>query len=151
MLILYQDQPMLNKRYTINESIAISETIDGETIIINLETGYYYSVNKTGTIIWNEFRKNNSIEHILKYFLHHYEVDKDTAEKSIIDTVNILLKDYLIVESDSDGFPDITPGLENITKDFFILPKIERYDDMARALTADPVHDVKEDGWPNLK
>jgi len=142
---------MLNKRYTINESIAISETIDGETIIINLETGYYYSINKTATVIWNEFRENNSISNILKYFLDHYDVNKDTAEKSITDIINLLLKDYLILEFDSTGPLSITESQESIAKESFIIPKIERYDDMARALKSDPVHDVKEEGWPNLK
>jgi len=45
---------MLSKKYRINESKAISETIDGEAIIVNLDTGFYYSANKTATIIWNE-------------------------------------------------------------------------------------------------
>ena len=33
------------KTYSINASRAISENLDGETIIINLETGSYYSLN----------------------------------------------------------------------------------------------------------
>jgi len=141
----------MNKTYKINESKAISETIDGETIIINLETGYYYSVNKTATIIWNEFQENNSFKNILKYFLDHYEVDKDTAEKSITEILGLLLKDELILELDSDISPNITGSPANIVKGTFIIPKIEKYDDMAGALLADPIHDVNEEGWPNLK
>jgi len=74
---------MLNKTYKINESKAISETIDGETIIINLETGYYYSVNKTATVIWNEIQKHNSVKNISQHFLNHYDTDISTVENSI--------------------------------------------------------------------
>jgi hypothetical protein len=55
------------------------------------------------------------------------------------------------LEFDSTGPPSITESQESIVKESFIIPKIERYDDMARALKSDPVHDVKEEGWPNLK
>jgi hypothetical protein len=142
---------MWHKTYKVNDSKAISETIDGETIIINLETGYYYSVNKGATIIWNEFQENNSPENILNYFLDHYEVDKGTAEKHLAETVSLLLKDDLILELDARVFADTLKGPVDGAKTPFVIPRIERYDDMSRALRSDPIHDVKEDGWPNLK
>jgi hypothetical protein len=142
---------MLNKIYKINESKAISETIDGETIIINLETGYYYSVNKTATVIWNEIQKSNPVKNISQLILNHYEVDTDTAEKSIAEIIGLFLKDDLILELDSNVSPDVKEQETGAMKQKFIIPKIERYDDMARALISDPVHDVNEEGWPNLK
>ena len=142
---------MLNKMYKINESKAISETIDGETIIINLETGYYYSVNKTATIIWNEIQKNNPVKNISHIILNHYEVDTDTAEKSIAEIISLFLKDDLIMELDSNVSPDVQEQQTSMVKQKFIIPWIERYDDMARALTSDPDHDVNEEGWPHLK
>ena len=142
---------MLNKIYKINESKAISETIDGETIIINLETGFYYSVNKTATIIWNEIQKNIPLKNISQHFLNHYEVDTVTAEKSILEIISLLLKDDLILELDSHASPDIQGQQTGMMKQKFIMPEIERYDDMARALRSDPVHDVNEEGWPNIK
>jgi hypothetical protein len=142
---------MLNKIYKINESKAISETIDGETIIINLETGYYYSVNKTATIIWNEIQKNNTVKNVPQQFMNHFEVDVSTAEKSIAEIIALLLKDDLILELDSDVSPIIRAQKTGVAKGKFIMPRIERYDDMAGALMSDPVHDVNDDGWPNLK
>lgn len=142
---------MQNKTYKINDAKAISETIDGETIIINLETGFYYSVNKTATVIWNEIQKNNSVKNIARLYLNSYEVDADTAEKSITEIIGLFLKDDLILELDSDISPDIIERQTGTTKEKFVIPKIERYDDMARALRSDPVHDVNEEGWPNLK
>lgn len=142
---------MLNKTFKINESKAISETIDGETIIINLETGFYYSVNQTATIIWNEIQKNNPIKNVSQYFLNHYEVDTGTAEKSVAEIISLFLKDDLILELDSAVTENIQEPKTGIVKQMFIMPRIERYDDMARALRSDPVHDVNEEGWPNIK
>jgi hypothetical protein len=142
---------MLNKTYTINESKAISETIDGETIIVNLDTGFYYSVNETATIIWNKLQENNSLKNISHFFLNHYDVEKDTLEKYMTQIISLFLKDDLILESEPDGSPDSIENPTNIKRETFLIPKIERYDDMARALRSDPVHDVNEEGWPNLK
>jgi hypothetical protein len=43
--------------FTINKNIA-HEIIDGEAIIVNLENGNYYSLNKTGAEIWNFIEKD---------------------------------------------------------------------------------------------
>jgi len=142
---------MLSKKYRINESKAISETIDGEAIIVNLDTGFYYSANKTATIIWNEIQENNSIKNISHFFLNHYEVDEDTLEKYMTEIISLFLKDDLILKSEPDSSPDSIGNPTNRIKETFIIPKIERYDDMAGALMSDPVHDADEDGWPNLK
>lgn len=39
-------------QFRINAPTVISETIDGEAIIINLDTGAYYSLRETGAAVW---------------------------------------------------------------------------------------------------
>lgn len=143
---------MINKTYKINDGKVISETLDGETIIINLDTGNYYSTNGTAAIIWSQIESNNGTQNILNYFLNHYEVKEDILEKSIIEIIDLLIKDNLIIESVSNTLDEISEKQENVQKESFIIPKIEKYDDMKEMLLADPIHDVDEkDGWPNLK
>ena len=36
----------------------VSEVLEDATIILNLETGFYHQLNKTGTIIWDEIKKS---------------------------------------------------------------------------------------------
>lgn len=142
---------MVNKKYKINESRVISETLDGETIIINLDTGNYYSTNITAAIIWNQIQSDNSIKEILQYFSNHFNENKDIIEKSITEIIDLLLKGNLILESELNAPEDIIEKTDNISKESFITPKIKKYDDMQEMLFADPVHDVNKDGWPNLR
>ena len=143
---------MVNKTYKINDGKVISETLEGETIIINLDTGNYYSMNTTGAIIWNQIQSNNGTQNILEYFLNHYNVSTDVITKSITEIVSSLLKDNLILESESSSIQNIKEEIKNISKESFLAPKIEKYDDMKEMLLADPVHDVDEkDGWPHLR
>jgi hypothetical protein len=40
-------------RYTVNRENARWRVVDGEAVVINLTNTHYYSLNKTGTFIWN--------------------------------------------------------------------------------------------------
>jgi hypothetical protein len=143
---------MVDKQYKINELRVISETIEGETIIIDLDTGNYYSVNKSAAIIWNQIEMNNSTNNILQSILNFYDTDEDTAEKSVGEISKFLLTNNLISEVDLVVSLSKIEKINNNKKELFIIPKIEKYDDMKEMLLADPVHDVSEnDGWPNLK
>lgn len=39
-------------RYEVNTENALWRILDGEAVIISVETSHYYSLNKTGTFIW---------------------------------------------------------------------------------------------------
>lgn len=143
---------MIKKTYKIIEGKVISETLDGETIIINLDNGNYYSTNITGAIIWNKIQSGYDTEFLLEYFLNNYDVSLDLAEKSILEAIDFLLKEDLILESNIDILEKEYNIINNTKKELFIVPKIEKYEDMQEMLLADPIHDVSDkDGWPNLK
>lgn len=112
--------------YAINTSKAISETLDGETIIINLETGTYYSMNPAGTALWAAIGEGKAI----------------SAEASGVRTfLDTLLADGLITPRETAG--TLAASVDD--------PVITKYTDMQEMLLADPIHDVDEGGWPNLK
>ncbi len=115
--------------YRINHKKAISETLDGETIIINLETGTYYSMNPSGTALWNAIAAGQAIP-----------VDDPT----ILNFIEFLKSDGLIEESAIAG----TTVADTAQ---FVNPHAEKYTDMQEMLLADPIHDVDDAGWPNLK
>lgn len=115
------------KTYLVHTTKAISETMGGETIIINLETGCYYSMNTAGTAIWNALLQGSPI-------------DTDPAGVSVF--LGQLVTDGIIQETTSADKP-----LFVATE----IPQLDKYTDMQEMLLADPVHDVDTAGWPNLK
>jgi hypothetical protein len=119
---------MNTKSYMINSQKAISETLEGETIIINLETGTYYSMNPAGTALWNAIAAGRAIP---------------TNDPVISNFLSILETDGLISEAETTG--DSADASE------FANPHIETYTDMQEMLLADPIHDVDQAGWPNMK
>lgn len=128
---------MNSRTYTVNTKKAISETLDNETIIINLETGSYYSMNPAGTAIWGALSQGTPVA---------------ITSPAVESFLNQLLADGLIAEetthSNSLLEREGTHALDLATTED---PKLEKYTDMQEMLLADPIHDVDETGWPNLK
>jgi len=117
----------MNKTYCINSQKALSETLDGETIIINLESGSYYSMNHPGTAIWNAISQGLPIS---------------TTSPDVSSFLDRLVTDQLVEETTESDKPVFETSET---------PKLDKYDDMQEMLLADPVHDVDEAGWPKLK
>lgn len=135
--------------YTVHPTRAISETLDNETIIINLDTGAYYSMNETGSIAWEYLRTGSTPDAITEAFMHRYAGSSTEMAESIRTLIAELVAEGLVQETSTEG-PQ--PALPTPTEQQpFTAPRINRYDDMQEMLLADPVHDVDQAGWPILK
>lgn len=61
-------------KYSVNRDSATWRILDGEAVIINNETSFYYSLNKTGTYIWNLLlEKELSLEEIVEKVGSRYQ------------------------------------------------------------------------------
>jgi hypothetical protein len=77
--------------FEVNEPAVISETIDGETIIINLDSGAYYSLNHAGAAIWAAIQQSASFEAIAAMVRASYDVDGHDVEHEISTLVQSLV------------------------------------------------------------
>lgn len=134
--------------YTINPARAISETLDGETIIINLVTGSYYSLNELGTVVWDHLRAGYTAPAIIDRLAGAYPSEQTQVQSAVTTCLTTLLADELIAAIPAHEPANLPlPALPAA----FIAPTITKYDDMQEMLLADPIHDVDTSGWPTLK
>ncbi|MEJ0001897.1 MAG: PqqD family protein [bacterium] len=127
----------------------MSETLDGETIIIDLQNGTYYSMNETGSLVWEYLKAGHSLGQITQALAARYDASIETIEKSVTDLIASLQADNLI--SESPTAPALLVPETQAEKKSFIVPGITKYSDMQEMLLADPIHDVDIAGWPKLK
>lgn len=137
--------------YAIRSKQVINETLDNETIIINLETGVYYSLNPMATLVWKGLAAGVSINTIAaEMTTKHPEIaDMDAAVQKFIAFIAFeqLIEASVAGPMDLDGFRADVAADANA----YLPPAIEKYEDMQEMLLADPIHEVEEDGWPKLK
>ena len=72
---------MNNKKLQISEN-CVSEKLDDEVIILDLESGLYHSLNEIGSVIWEEIKdKNPSYDDLVKSLSKKY-IGKNISKDS---------------------------------------------------------------------
>jgi Coenzyme PQQ synthesis protein D (PqqD) len=146
---------MLGSRMTgfrVNEPNVVYEVFGEEVILVNLDSGKYYSVSGTGPIIWNELVNGFGIEEIAGRIQRRYTGELETITGAVAAFVDRLTREELLVAAgDSAVRPPVTPVQPAGHRPPFELPIIENYDDMQDLLVLDPIHDVDASGWPVVK
>ena len=62
----------------------ISTEMDGETVLMDVDRGVYYSFNEVGSLIWTRLGKaTESFNELCQAILDEYEVDKATCESDL--------------------------------------------------------------------
>ena len=75
---------------------SISTELDGETVILNIETGVYNGLDPVGTTIWNVLENPASFERLTAAVLDEYEVTRGQCIDDLCTFLSDLLKNKLI-------------------------------------------------------
>ena len=144
-------------RLKINEPNIVHENVDGETIILNLDSGNYYSIVDVGADIWNYIEKGAPISEIMPLIRENYECFQGGEENAVNSFINQLQQEGLVIPIDDKLNASLLPRnwKEQITakknKAVFNAPVLNKYSDMQDLLLLDPIHEVDATGWPSIK
>src|SRR5687768_9487019 len=61
----------------------IGEVLDGEAVLLHVKTGRYFSLNSSGTRIWQLIQEHGSVEQVTSAFWSALDVDARTAEEHV--------------------------------------------------------------------
>jgi hypothetical protein len=144
-----------NKPLRINAPQVVHETIDGETIVINLDKGTYYSLNGSAATLWTLLEQEPTVrEMIEKAALIFSDFDQE-CQKKVEDFTAALFEEELIVVGQSSGIvaseQPMAAQFESMEGALFSPPVLSKYSDMQDLLLLDPIHDVDDSGWPTAK
>lgn len=141
----------------VNTPTVVHETIDGETIILNLDSGFYYSLVETGAKIWDLLAGMNSADDIIKNMCLYYEGSDNEIANAVNSFISELIGEDLIVSGQETGkglscdASSVSQPDEKTAKIEFKPPVLNKYSDMQDLLLLDPIHEVDVDGWPTIK
>ena len=65
----------------------IGEILDGEAVLLHLKTGRYFTLNRSGTRIWQLIEQHASLEDVQNALCSEFDVDGDTARADIAELV----------------------------------------------------------------
>lgn len=135
-------------RLVANKPTVISETIEGETIIIHLGTGTYYSLEGTGADVWSALESSITAREIADRLEARYDVEGDEALQAVESVLTDLSTEELVRQADGEPVAAPEPPAPVAERQEFVPPKLAKYTDMQDIILLDPVHEVDERGWP---
>ena len=142
---------MDNQRFRVNTPTVTHETIDGEAVIINLDSGNYYSLVDAGSLIWALIERGASASEVQNLVQQTYQGDVTDIDQGVHELLAELQREDLIVPVDASPAADLTevmPSTNGHEKPLFNAPSLNKFSDMQELLLLDPIHDVDDAGWP---
>ena len=84
--------------YTIPGNITWKNVSSG-TVLLNLDSGEYYTLNDTGSLIWAGIMESKESTNIVANIVAEFECDESTAESDYNEYIQYLLNEKLLSEN----------------------------------------------------
>jgi hypothetical protein len=72
--------------------------MDGETVLLDLSSGRYYTLNRVGSVIWEHCTGHQTISDIQAVLCDRFDVAPERALEDLISLVNDLIQEGLLLE-----------------------------------------------------
>lgn len=82
--------------YPVRNETTAFRIIDNEAVILNLDSGIYYSLNEVGTKVWGLCDGSNGVRDITAAIVEEFEVQEEIAQKDILELISDLLTEGLV-------------------------------------------------------
>ena len=134
VLMLLNDDAEIMTAFRPNEHVA-GKIMDGELVVISLETGLYYSSTGVGSAIWQLMEAGYADTAIVDVMVRHFGATQDRVQTDVSSFLDKLLAQGLI-EPVADPGP--AAAVEISFTGAYETPAFTSFDDMQEAFALDP-------------
>lgn len=91
------DEKIISIESRVQQKVGLdSSDMDGEIVMMNMETGKYYCFNSVGSKIWKLIDEKQSVKDIVSKLISEFEVEPEVCESEVIKFLNGILNEELI-------------------------------------------------------
>jgi Coenzyme PQQ synthesis protein D (PqqD) len=73
----------------------IWRVVDDEALLLDTNSGYYFSMNGTATEIWCLLNEGKSIDEVAQTIANRYEIDSETVKCDVHELISNLNKEQI--------------------------------------------------------
>jgi hypothetical protein len=77
----------------------MSSPVDDELVMMDLERGVYYSLDRVGADIWSRLAEPQAVAALCAQLMQKYEVDQATCEADVLAVLNEMAANGLLAEA----------------------------------------------------
>jgi hypothetical protein len=85
-----------SERYQVGSAVVFRE-LDGEAVLLNLDTGVYFGLDEVGTRVWALLVEHGTLERICSQLVEEYDVELTVLEQDVSRLVEQMRDKGLIV------------------------------------------------------
>lgn len=126
----------------VNQPQVVFETFEGDTVLIHLDTGRYFNLGGSASLVWQWLLEGCAVSEMERALQSRFGTTDGL--QAFLDH---LLAEQLVRPVSASG---ATPS-EVAAEVAYEAPFLNVTSDLEELFTIDPIHDVDDSGWPNLK
>ena len=85
-----------------NQDVACRE-LGGRLVLVNLQTGFYYTLNETATFVFQRLQDGKEPPVIVHEMAERFDVAEDTARVDLAECIDTLVEEKLLDESRNEA------------------------------------------------
>ena len=82
---------------------AVVRDLDGESVILNIESGIYFGLDQVGTRIWELIGQYGDVDSILRVLEDEYDADPRVLRADLEALIGVLIEKQLVTEGGGDA------------------------------------------------
>lgn len=86
--------------YVKRNNEVFANEIDGEAVMMNIQTGKYYGLDEIGSRIWEMMERKIQVKEIIEQLQKEYDVSEQQCKTDVLNLLNDLKSNQLIDVSD---------------------------------------------------
>ena len=130
--------------YQVNSPRVVHETLDGETIIIDTQTGFYYTIVGHASVIWSALVAGQQPQQITDQYAAAGLIAPSAIHQFIEDLADAALIVAANIDTSTSAF--VIPSITDIAASHL---QLKRHADLQELIEIDPIHEVDVAlGWP---
>jgi hypothetical protein len=139
-----------DRRYAVNDTSIVFDVLEGEVVLVNLDSGSYYILEGTASAIWQMVAAGWSLAEVAASLSRHYTGETETIASSVADFVAQLEQEAAVVPAPvgHQAASTFDEGQIGGEPQAFVAPVMYRYTDMQALIQMDPIREYDETGWP---
>lgn len=138
---------MTARFFSVRSTDIAHDSIDGESVIIDMARGIYYRMDGAAALAWQAVQDGAGTDAIATALASRFGLDPATAAAEVDRFVDELSENDLL--RPADPRPDTGLALAPGASTPFSGLVIHRFTDLQELFALDPVHQVDQTGWPH--
>ena len=82
---------------------AVVRDLDGESVILNIDSGIYFGLDQVGTRIWQLIGQYGEVDSILRVLEDEYDADRRVLRADLEALIGVLIEKQLVTEGGGDA------------------------------------------------